>query len=101
MEEARQVGDPDFLMWNAQASTDLQPQFNPDAGVRPAPPADLLQRLADLGLAAQAVDLTRPDDPLPSMRVLVPGLCAMGARTDTARFRRLCPDALPCHPEPF
>jgi ribosomal protein S12 methylthiotransferase accessory factor YcaO len=101
MEEARQVEDPELRLWDAEASTALQPQFRPVAGARPPPPGDLLQRLADLGLAALAVDLTLPDDPLPSMRVLVPGLAAMGGGIDTPRFRRLCSDVLPCYPEPY
>jgi ribosomal protein S12 methylthiotransferase accessory factor YcaO len=102
MEDARQAGDPEVFLWNALASTDLQPQFHPTIGARPAPPGDLLQRLADLGLAALSVDLTLQGDPLPSMRVLVPGLCAMGGRTDTPRFRRLCPfNPPPSYPEPY
>jgi ribosomal protein S12 methylthiotransferase accessory factor YcaO len=101
MDEARQAGDPELRLWVAEASTALQPQFQTAAGRRPPPPDDLLQRLADLGLAALAVDLTLPDDPLPSMRVLVPGLSAMGGGIDTPRFRRLCSDVLPCYPEPY
>lgn len=102
MEAAWQAGDPEVLLWNAQASTDQQPQFRPAAGACPAPPGDLLQRLANLGLSAQAVDLTLLGDPLPSVRVLVPGLCAMGGHTDTARFRRLCPfNPPPSFPEPY
>ena len=101
MDEAREGCDPEVLAWDARASTGLQPQFRPGSGRLTAPPDDLLQRLADLGLHALAVDMTLPDDPLPSMRVLVPGLCAMGGRTDTDRFRRLCPNASPSHPEPY
>jgi ribosomal protein S12 methylthiotransferase accessory factor YcaO len=102
MEQALQAGDPELLFWNAWASTDLQPQFRSAAGARPAPPGDLLQRLADQGLPALSVDLTLVGDPLPSMRVLVPGLCAMDGRTDTPRFRRLCPSSTaPCYPQPY
>jgi YcaO-like protein with predicted kinase domain len=102
MDQARLAGDPELLRWDATASIDLQPQFRPATGARPAPPDDLLQRLDDLGLAALAVDLTLTGDPLPSMRVLVPGLCAMGGRTDTPRFRRLCPsNPPPDFPEPY
>jgi len=55
-----------------------------------------------LGHRALSCDLTLPGDPLPSLRVLVPGLCAMGGRIATDRFRRLCPDAPAPHiPEPF
>jgi thiazole/oxazole-forming peptide maturase SagD family component len=101
MEEARQAGDAELLLWDAEASTALQPQFQPAAGARPPPAGDLLQRLASLGLSALAVDLTLPDDPLPSMRVLVPGLAAMGGCIDTPRFKRLCSDVLPRYPEPY
>ncbi len=101
MDDARAGGDPDVLAWDACASTDLQLQFHPVEAQLPAAPGDLLQRLADLGLHAFAVDMTLPDDPLPSMRVLVPGLCAMAGRTDTDRFRRLCPNAGLSQPEPY
>ena len=41
-------------------------------------------------------------DPLPSVRVLVPGLCAMRGWIATPRFARLCPDAPgPALPEPY
>ena len=101
-EVALENGDPEVLRWVAEASTELQPQFQPVEGGRPGPPDDLLRRLADLGHAALAFDLTLPADPLPSMRVLVPGLCAMGGRLDTPRFRRLCPsNPSPSYPEPY
>lgn len=106
LDGARQACDPEALIWDAHASTDLQPQFRAGAGLPTAtpstPPDTLLQRLSDLGLRALAVDLTLPDDPLPSMRVLVPGLCAMGGHIDTARFRHLCPEnPPPTFPEPY
>lgn len=101
MEVAREAGDPELLLWDAAASIKEQPQFHTVAGARPEPAGDLLQRLAGLGLAARAVDLTLPEDPFPTMRVLVPGLCAMGGRINTPRLNRLCPGALPCHPEPY
>jgi hypothetical protein len=53
--------------------------------------AGVLARLGDIRHRALAVELTLPGDPLPTMRVLVPGLCAMQERTDCARFARLCP----------
>lgn len=63
---------------------------------------DLLARLAELGHRAFAIDLTLPNDPLPSLRVLVPGLCAMRGRTDSPRFARLCPDVRELSlPEPY
>lgn len=102
MQMARQVQDPEILAWDAFASTMVQPQFRPVALTTPSPPENLLQRLADLGLRALAVELTLPGDPMPTMRVLVPGLCAMGGAIDTTRFRRLCPSAhRPTFPEPY
>ncbi|NJS38369.1 MAG: YcaO-like family protein [Rhodobacteraceae bacterium] len=102
MDAAQEAGDPELLAWTNAASTDLQAQFRVADHARPAPPGNLLRRLADLGLTAFAVDLTLAGDPLPSMRVLVPGLCAMGGHVDTPRFRRLCPSSrAPSFPEPY
>jgi thiazole/oxazole-forming peptide maturase SagD family component len=107
MDLARQAGDPEVLAWINHASTKRQAQFQPKVGgsVTEAPPMTLdhlLRRLADLGHQALAVELTLPEDPMPCMRVLVPGLCAMGPRIDTPRFARLCPDQrTPQFPEPF
>ncbi len=106
MDHARAAQDRELVLWDAIASTVRQPQF------RPATPkmqseqswhqAGLLQRLADLGHPVLAVDITLPDDPLPSMRVLVPGLCAMNGRFQTPRFRRHCGvSPAPNFPEPF
>jgi thiazole/oxazole-forming peptide maturase SagD family component len=106
MDQARAAQDPELLRWEALASTVTQPQFRPAAPKAHQPlPADneaLVQRLACLGHRVLAVDLTLPDDPLPSMRVLVPGLCAMSGRFETPRFRSLCRDTTaPNFPEPF
>lgn len=102
MQAARAAQDPELLLWDAHASTSSQVQFQAIAGADPEPPVDLLQRLVKLGHTALAIDLTLPDDPLPTMRVLVPGLCAMRGRFDTARFRRLCGTAQkPVFPEPY
>jgi hypothetical protein len=102
MKAARSADDPEVLLWDAHANADQLPQLRALAGPSPAAPDDLLRRLADLGLSALAIDLTLPDDPLPTMRVLVPGLCAMGGRIDTDRFRRLCPaNPPPAFPEPY
>lgn len=106
MAEARAAEDPEVAAWDAWASIITTPQFHP-AARRVAAPSPmgfeaLLCRLAELGHRAMVVDLTLSGDPLPSVRVLVPGLCAMQARIDTPRFRRLCPDCtFPTVPEPF
>lgn len=106
MDLAREAGDPEVLAWIAHASTRQQPQFAPIARARePDAPLDrdgLLTRLAGLGHRALEVDLTLPGDPLPSLRVLVPGLCAMRGRTGTPRFARLCPTRSGLNlPEPY
>ena len=107
LEHARTAGDAEAAAWLAQGSTRVQPQFGAraPAALAGAPavtmPA-LLDRLAALGHQALTVELTLPGDPMPSVRVLVPGLCAMRGRTDTARFRRLCPGIPPLSlPEPY
>ncbi len=104
LDQASAAGDPEALAWIARASLLEQPQFIAGPERPPAVmelPA-LLARLADLGLRALAVDLTLPGDPLPTVRVLVPGLCEMGERTDLPRFARLCPGVPRLTlPEPF
>ena len=101
MDHARQAQDPELLCWDAKASIMAQSQFQA-FGVKSTLGTDLTRCLADLGHRVLALELTLPGDPLPSMRVLVPGLCAMGARIKTKRFQRLCPDNPdPYYPEPF
>lgn len=107
MDLAREAGAPEVAAWIAHASTHAQPQFQPGAarpvdGVAPLATGALLDRLAGLGHRALAVDLTLPGDPMPSVRVMVPGLCAMQGRVDTPRFGRLCPGQSGLNlPEPF
>lgn len=98
--------------WQTYACMQVQPQFNP-ASEGPPPSwtqhdrASLLARCAALDLQVLAVDLTLPDDPLATIRVLVPGLCDMDGRIDTLRFRHHTGindpnQSLPRHePEPF
>lgn len=106
MDLARAAQDPELLLWEAKASTVENPQFRP-APPRPHPgllpgEGDLQQRLAHLGHRCLALDMTLPGDPLPSMRVLVPGLCATGGRINTPRFLSRCGNsAAPTFPEPF
>jgi ribosomal protein S12 methylthiotransferase accessory factor YcaO len=104
LEHACAAGDSEALAWIARASMQEQPQFQPGParGSDPMTLPALLSRLCDLGHRALAVELTLPGDPLPTMRVLVPGLCAMGGRTDGPRFSRLCPGSpRPTLPEPY
>jgi ribosomal protein S12 methylthiotransferase accessory factor YcaO len=104
LDHACEAGDPEALAWIAMASLQAQPQFiaGPERPLAPMDLPALLARLSDLGHRALAVDLTLPEDPLPTMRVLVPGLCAMQERTNCPRFARLCP-GMPALtlPEPF
>lgn len=105
MDLAREAGDPEALSWIRHASTRDQPQFRGTAEAKRSAPMDqaaLINRLSDMGHRPLAVDLTLPNDPLASVRVMVPGLCAMRGQTDTARFARLCPDAKSqSFPEPY
>jgi ribosomal protein S12 methylthiotransferase accessory factor YcaO len=100
------AGDAEALDWCRRGSARRLPQVGSgDPALRPVPPpgpAELIRRLAGLGHRVLAVDLTLPADPLPSVRVMVQGLSAMGAAFDTSRFRRMCPDhAGPNLPEPY
>lgn len=108
MDQARQAGDPEVARWDAQADWSVQPQFaaTGSSPLRDAPDglatcAGLAAHLAALGHAPLAVTLTLPGDPLESLRVLVPGLCAMRGRVETDRFHKLRPGATPCFPEPY
>jgi ribosomal protein S12 methylthiotransferase accessory factor YcaO len=106
LDMAREAGEAEALGWIGHGSTRTQPQFRADATMRdhggPMAAEAILARLDALGHRALAVDLTLPEDPLPSVRVLVPGLCAMRGRIATPRFARLCPDAPgPALPEPY
>lgn len=101
---AREVGQTEALDWIASASMTMDRPFQPGParGSEPLAMPDLLARLADLGHQALAVEMTLPGDPMPAMRVIVPGLCAMQGRTDTPRFARLCPGQPRLNmPEPF
>lgn len=93
LDHASAAGDPEALAWIAWASLLEQPQFQagPERQTAAMDLPALLAQLAHLGHRALAVELTLPEDPLPTMRVLVPGLCAMRGRTDCPRFARLCP----------
>jgi hypothetical protein len=83
------------------------PQFQPQRHPARVPVTDqtsLLHHLASLGLRALVVDLTLPDDPQPTVRVLVPGLCALHGRIDAPRFTQLTGRSPPFAPlaiEPY
>ena len=109
---ALSAGSVEAVTWQNYADVHRQPQFQPDKTGAPSSWAaldwpNLLDRMTALKVPALSVDLTLPEDPLPTVRVLVPGLCDMGGRIDTPRFRRHAgmtdPDQQPAlhHPEPF
>jgi len=105
MAEAHAAGDDEVAEWIAQGSTGTMVQFTPQGVAAPqGPMMDLnavLTRLDRLGHRALAVDLSLPDDPLTTARVMVPGLCAMGRRIDQPRFARLAPGRTAVLPEPY
>ncbi len=106
MAQAANVADPDYLAWRDHACTRTMAQVRA-TGHKPHVTAPdlpgILTTLAALGHRALAVELTLPDDPQPTFRVLVPGLCAMQGRIQVPRFTRLTGLAIPDHPdiEPF
>ena len=106
MTQAAAVRDPDYLLWLGHACTRTMPQFQTRHLMTPvihpavsrALATDLtgiLHRLRDLGHPTLRVDLTLPGDPAPTVRVLVPGLCAMQGRIAMARFSRLTGHKVP------
>lgn len=105
IKQATEAGDPEVMVWAQHASTQTMPQFQPSPFGPPKPGhpelggagwgnhdsgmANILRRLSDLGHRALTMDLTLTNDPFPTARVIVPGLCAMGGRIHVPRFDRL------------
>lgn len=106
MAQAAAVDDPELRHWRSGACTRSMAQFR-TTGTKPQPRAAdmtaILRILADLGHPALVVNLTLAQDPQPTVRVLVPGLCAMQGRLQNPRFSRLTGRAIPEHlaTEPF
>ena len=94
MAHASDMADPGVMDWLARASIGNLVQFQPLPADAP-PTAEpfgldsIWQRIAQSGHRVLVVDLTLPADPLPSVRVMRPGLSAMGGRIDGPRFERL------------
>jgi thiazole/oxazole-forming peptide maturase SagD family component len=113
MSHASEAGDPEFAAWLDRASTQSMIQFQPSAPapLENRPVADMESVLRGLSYGdhrAVSVELTLPEDPMPTMRVIVPGFCAMGGRINVARLeaisgRRVDPAFLMKEdlPEPF
>ena len=112
LDAALDADDPEALRWLENGSMLSQPQFLPavDAVRDVSQPSDdmaLLDRLDRIGLRALAKELTLQGDPIPTVRVVVPGLSDMGSRLDRDRLDRLCSGSLPRRvpaapdPEPF
>lgn len=94
MAQAIAYGDEECLAWCDYGSTLIQPQFRPT--LPPACPVRsvleidaVVRHLSKLGHRVLTVDLTLPDDPLLTVRVMVSGFCAMRGQFDTPRFARL------------
>lgn len=93
MRQAAAAGDPDLAIWLERGSVHGMIQFRPLAPQQPRTGgridmATVLRGLDYTGHRALAVELTLPKDPLPTVRVIVPGYCAMGGRVDAARLER-------------
>ncbi len=91
MQQAAAAGDPELAIWLERGPVHRMIQFQPLAAQRPRSSGRIdmdtvLRGLDYTGHRALAVDLTLPRDPLPTMRVIVPGFCAMGGRVDPARL---------------
>ncbi len=94
MTQAMGAADSGVVDWISRASIQTMRQFQPAAQVAAASAPEvtlplILQTLHAIGHRAMVIDLTLTSDPLPTVRVMVPGLCAMGGRIAAARFERL------------
>ena len=85
----------DLQDWVANASTRSMPQFkpageaDPESRARPTSPLETVKRA---GHPIQFIDLTLDADVVASVRVIVPGLCALRGNFDTERILRHCRD---------
>jgi thiazole/oxazole-forming peptide maturase SagD family component len=80
--QALEVGDEQCKEWFSHASTRRQLQFLPDASASfphqvETDTNSILDRIAECGHRALSIELTLPGDPLHTVRVMVPGFCAM------------------------
>jgi oxazoline/thiazoline synthase len=91
-----QAIDAEFGKWIAHATLESQPYLGP-ASVIEAPPEPapitideqlnlIVSRLVDAGLKPVAVDLSRPDVSLKTVRAVVPGLCHIWNRRAAGRL---------------
>jgi len=93
MELGRAGGDPELANWRKRASTKTMPQFvaRPEAAASfQITATQLLKAVTDTGHTPYGVELTLPDDPLVSVRVLVPGFSALNRRINAARIATAC-----------
>jgi thiazole/oxazole-forming peptide maturase SagD family component len=82
IKQAMEADDQDCREWLRLASTHTQPQFLHDASTgfprdSETDTKSILVRMSEQGLRALSVELTLPGDPLQTVRVMVPGFCAM------------------------
>ncbi len=82
----------DLNNWRRLASTKTMPQF-PASGSKAKSfsvrNTDLYAAVADAGYVAYGVELTLPDDPLVTVRVIVPGFSALNRSINADRIRSM------------
>ncbi len=91
--QALAAGNHEALAWQMQASTARQPQFFPDSNRGFAHQLEndtksIVDRMAASGLRIYALELTLAGDPLHTVRVISPGLCAMHRQIVPDRIRQ-------------
>jgi YcaO-like protein with predicted kinase domain len=78
MAMAERANNPELSHWLASASTLTMPQFQPGAAggtLQEFGKTLVLEKLAARGFRALSIDLTQPNAPAHTVRVIVPGLC--------------------------
>jgi thiazole/oxazole-forming peptide maturase SagD family component len=90
--QALSAGDDEALEWCNRATVNKQQQFFPDSATGFPQQAEndmksIVDRMATFGLHALAVELTLEGDPLHTVRVITPGLCAMQHQIIVERIR--------------
>lgn len=91
MEFGRGGNDQELALWRKRASTKTMQQFEPaDEHAKPfqITAQQLLKAVSSSGHNAYGVELTLPGDPLPSVRVLVPGFSALNRHINAERIAK-------------
>lgn len=93
MELGRGSSDGRLVEWRKRASLKTMPQFEPgpaSARIFAIEQQQLTEAVASSGHNAYGIELTLPDDPLPSARVIVPGFSALNRRINEERIAKAC-----------